>query len=98
MASYGASKAALIHLSRTMALELASKGIRVNALCPGNIETDIQIPLASFAEPMIQRTPMRRFGRLDDLDGPFLLLASDAGRYMTGSVLTVDGGQTLSWM
>ena len=98
MASYGASKAALIHLSRTMALELAGKGIRVNALCPGNIETDIQIPLASFAEPMIQRTPMRRFGKLEDLDGPFLLLASDAGRYMTGSVLTVDGGQTLSWM
>jgi len=100
MASYGASKAGLIHLSRVMALELAGKNIRVNVLCPGNIETDMQTALTDkgFHDAMLSRTPMRRFGKPDDLDGVFLLLAADAGRYMTGSVVTVDGGQTLSWM
>lgn len=100
MASYAASKAGLIHLSQVMALELAGKNIRVNVLCPGNIETDMQAVLGQkgFHEAMLKRTPMRRFGQLDELDGAFLLLASDAGRYMTGAVITVDGGQTLSWM
>jgi len=100
LAAYGASKAALIHLTKTMALELASKGIRANVLAPGNIDTDMQAALDArgFREPMIKRTPLRRFGQLDDLDGPLLLLASDAGRYMTGACVTVDGGQTLSWM
>lgn len=100
MASYAASKAGLIHLSRVMALELAGKNVRVNVLCPGNIETDMQDTLTEkgFHDAMLKRTPMRRFGRPDDLDGAFLLLASDAGRYMTGAVITVDGGQTLSWM
>ena len=100
MASYAASKAGLIHLSSVMALELAGKNIRVNVLCPGNIETDMQTTLTEkgFKEAMLSRTPMRRYGEPRDLDGAFLLLASDAGRYMTGSVITVDGGQTLSWM
>lgn len=100
MASYGASKAALIHLTRIMALELASKSIRVNALCPGNIESDMNEELAAkgYAERLLKRTPMHRFGKPEDLDGPVLLLVSDAGRYMTGSTVTVDGGQTLSWM
>lgn len=100
MASYGASKAGIIHLSRVMALELAGKNIRVNVVCPGNIETDMQTALTDkgFREPMLRRTPLRRFGKPDDLDGVMFLLASEAGRYMTGSVVTVDGGQTLSWM
>lgn len=98
MVSYGASNAGLIHATKIMALELAGKGIRVNAICPGNIETDMQSALAEFKEPMIRRTPMHRFGKPEDLDGVLLLLASDAGRYMTGSVITVDGGVTLSWM
>lgn len=98
MASYGASNAGLIHATKIMALELASKGIRVNAICPGNIETDMQSALAEYKEPMIRRTPMHRFGKPEDLDGSLLLLASEAGRYMTGSVITVDGGVTLSWM
>ena len=100
MASYGASKAALMHLSSIMALELAGKNIRVNVICPGNFETDMQVALTDkgFKEPMLRRTPMRRYGQLDELDGPFLLLASDAGRYMTGSVIVVDGGQVLGWM
>ncbi len=100
LSSYCASKAGLIHLTKVMALELAHRGIRVNALCPGNIETDMQdaFEQAGFHELMLKRTPMRRFGKAEDLDGPTLLLASDAGRYMTGAVVAVDGGQLLSWM
>jgi len=100
MSSYAASKAGLIHSSSVMALELAGKNVRVNVVCPGNIETDMQRELGDkgFLDAMLKRTPLRRFGRSEDLDGPVLLLASDAGRYMTGSVVTVDGGQTLSWM
>ena len=100
MASYGASKSALIHMTRIMALELAGKGVRANALCPGNIESDMHEELVAkgYADRIMKRTPMHRFGKAADLDGPVLLLASDAGRYMTGSTVVVDGGQTLSWM
>lgn len=98
LSSYCASKAALIHLTRVMALELASKGIRVNAICPGNIDTEMQESLKDFERELIKRTPMRRFGRPDDLDGVSLLLATDAGRYITGASIPVDGGQTLTWM
>lgn len=98
LSSYCASKAALIHLNSVMALELAHKGIRVNAICPGNIETDMQDTLKEFEQSMIKRTPMRRFGKPEDLDGIALLLASDAGRFMTGTAIAVDGGQTLTWM
>jgi NAD(P)-dependent dehydrogenase (short-subunit alcohol dehydrogenase family) len=98
LSSYCASKAALIHLTHVMALELAGKGIRVNAICPGNIETDMQDALQGFEEALIKRTPMRRFGKPEDLDGVSLLLASDAGRYITGAAIPVDGGQVLSWM
>ncbi len=100
LSSYCASKAGLVHLTKVMALELANRGIRVNVLCPGNIETDMQETFAEagFRDQLLKRTPQRRFGKLDDLDGPTLLLASDAGRYMTGAVVTVDGGQLLSWM
>lgn len=100
MSSYGASKAALIQLTQVMALELAASGIRVNALCPGNFETDMhgQFQRRGLEENLRKRIPQRRFGRVEDLDGPALLLASDAGRYMTGSIVVVDGGQTLSWM
>lgn len=100
LSSYSASKAALIRLTEVMALELASKGVRVNALCPGNFETDMHQSFAEkgLNEPLLKRIPQRRFGKLDDLDGPVLLLVSDAGRYMTGAVLSVDGGQALSWM
>jgi NAD(P)-dependent dehydrogenase (short-subunit alcohol dehydrogenase family) len=98
LSSYCASKAALIHLGNVMALELASKGIRVNTICPGNIETDMQASLKDFEKVLIKRTPLRRFGKPEDLDGLALLLASDAGRYMTGTAIAVDGGQTLTWM
>jgi NAD(P)-dependent dehydrogenase (short-subunit alcohol dehydrogenase family) len=98
LSSYGASKAALIQMTEVMALELAAKGIRVNAICPGNIETDMQESLKAFEQALIRRTPMKRFGRPEDLDGVSLLLASEAGRYMTGVSIPVDGGQVLAWM
>ncbi|MBL8491104.1 MAG: glucose 1-dehydrogenase [Rhodocyclaceae bacterium] len=100
LSSYAASKAALIQLTRVMALELAGKGVRVNAVCPGNIETDMHQTFrdGGLEDTLLKRIPQRRFGQPDDLDGAVLLLASDAGRYMTGAAIPVDGGQTLSWM
>lgn len=100
MSSYGATKAALINLTQVMALELASKKIRVNALCPGNFETEMHAAFEhqGIAEAILKRIPQRRFGVPPDLDGAALLLVSDAGSYITGAVITVDGGQTLSWM
>lgn len=100
ISSYGTSKAGLIHLTNMMALELSGKGVRVNTLCPGNFETDMQkvFEEQGFTETLLRRTPQRRFGAPEDLDGALLLLASDAGRYMTGAIVTVDGGQSVSWM
>lgn len=97
-ASYAASKAAVAHLTRVQALECARYGIRVNALAPGYISTDINAGfLASAAgEKLIRRIPMQRSGTPQDLDGALLLLASDAGAFMTGVVLPVDGGHLIS--
>lgn len=100
LSSYATSKAALIHLTEIIALELAHKGIRANTICPGNIETDMHQTFvgAGLDESLVKRIPQRRFGKPDDLDGALLLLASDAGRYITGATIPVDGGQALSWM
>lgn len=94
VASYASSKAAAIQLTKVSALELARYNIRVNALAPGYIKTDLN---AEFFETdagraMIKRIPQRRLGDLEGLDGPLLLLASDASSYMTGAVVEVDGG------
>lgn len=98
VAGYAASKAGLVHLTRALAVEWARHGIRVNAIAPGYIETDINREfLASTAGQSIARkVPMRRFGRPEDLEGPLLLLCSPASAYMTGTVITVDGGQTVA--
>ena len=99
LSSYSASKAAIIRLSEVMALELASKGIRVNCICPGNLETDMHGAFSkALQDSILQRIPQRKFGKPDDLDGAVLLMTSAAGRYITGATLTVDGGQALSWM
>ena len=96
VAPYCASKGALVNLTRALAVDLARHDIRVNALAPGYIETDINRDfLASEAGKSIaKRIPQRRFGKPEDLDGALLLLASDASRYITGSILVVDGGQS----
>lgn len=98
VAPYCASKAGLIHLTRAMALEWARLGVRCNALLPGYIATDLNREfLASEAgERLRLRIPTRRFGSLEDLDGPLLLLCSDAGLHITGTALAVDGGHLVS--
>jgi NAD(P)-dependent dehydrogenase (short-subunit alcohol dehydrogenase family) len=95
--AYAASKAGLVHLTRAMALELARHKIRVNALCPGYFATDMTKAFLESpdAEKLIKRVPQRRVGEAGDLAGPLLLLASDAGAYMTGSIIVIDGGLSL---
>ena len=96
--AYVASKAGLVHLTGAMALELARYGIRVNALCPGYTETDINRDFfaTETGQAMIRRIPQRRLGRLSDLDGALLLLCSDASAFMTGAAIPVDGGHLVS--
>ena len=93
---YCASKGGIINLTRAMAIELAPYGIRVNAIAPGYIETDMnrEFFATQAGQRLIKRIPQRRLGQAEDLDGVLLLLASDASRYMTGSVITIDGGQS----
>jgi NAD(P)-dependent dehydrogenase (short-subunit alcohol dehydrogenase family) len=98
ISAYTASKSGLIQLTKAMALELARYGIRVNALAPGYIETDLNRAFfqSEAGQSLIKRIPQRRIGKLEHLDGPLMLLASDASEFMTGSVLVVDGGHLVS--
>jgi NAD(P)-dependent dehydrogenase (short-subunit alcohol dehydrogenase family) len=93
-ANYPATKAALLHLTRAMAVEWARHGVRVNALAPGYFQTELSTAYleSDQGQAMLKRMPMRRLGDPAELGGALLLLASDASRYMTGSVVTVDGG------
>ncbi len=95
---YIASKAALEHLSRALALEWARYNIRVNCIAPGYIETDMNTEFfqSSAGQDIIKRIPQRRLGQVRDLDGALLLLASDASSYMTGTSIVVDGGHLQS--
>jgi NAD(P)-dependent dehydrogenase (short-subunit alcohol dehydrogenase family) len=94
LAAYAASKAGLRHLTEAMSLELARHGVRVNAIAPGYIATDMNQEFfdSDAGKAMIKRIPQRRLGQPSDLDGALLLLASNASAYMTGATLIVDGG------
>ena len=95
---YATTKAAVVQMTAAHALEWARYGIRVNALAPGYISTEINDDFFETepGQALIKRIPMRRLGQLSDLDAPFLLLATDASAWMTGSCLTVDGGHVVS--
>ena len=95
---YAVSKAGVNQATRVMALEGAKYNVRVNALAPGYIYTNVSKALldSDIAPEFVKRIPQRRLGEFTDLDGPLLLLASDASRYMTGSIVVVDGGHTVS--
>jgi 2-deoxy-D-gluconate 3-dehydrogenase len=96
--AYSAAKAALVQVTKALALEWSRHRIRVNAIAPGYIETEIN--RAFFAteagQAVVKRVPQRRIGKPSDLDGALLLLASDAGSYMTGSIVVVDGGHVVN--
>lgn len=95
--NYGTSKAALIHLTRQMAMDLLPHRIQVNALAPGYFPTDMTNWFfeTDMGHAEVAALPAQRLGQLEELDGPLLLLASSASSYMNGSVITVDYGQSV---
>jgi len=95
--AYATAKAGVVQVTKALAVELAFKGIRVNAIAPGWFVTEINDSyLMSEAGAAIKREiPMGRFGNAGDLDGALLLLASDAGSYITGATIVADGGQVV---
>lgn len=91
---YSASKAGVIQLTKHMALELSSKNIRVNAICPGYFKTEMNEAYfeSEAGKAYIATFPAQRLGQMQEMDGPLLLLASDAGSFINGAILPVDGG------
>ncbi len=97
LSPYGAAKAGVISLTKSLAVEWAGQGVRVNALCPGWTATDLNRNLwenNADGGATIASVPMKRWARPDEMAGPAVFLASDASSYMTGQVLVIDGGQT----
>ncbi len=94
---YASSKGAVVQMTRALSLEMAPFGINVNAICPGPFLTEMNLPIADTEDGkkfIVGATALERWGELKEIQGAALLLASDAGRYMVGSMLTVDGGWT----
>jgi 2-deoxy-D-gluconate 3-dehydrogenase len=97
LAAYGAAKAAVVGLTKTLAVEWGRSGVRVNALCPGWTATDLNRVMWDTPDggaATIVNVPMARWGRPEEMAGPAVFLASDASSFMTGQVLIIDGGQT----
>jgi NAD(P)-dependent dehydrogenase (short-subunit alcohol dehydrogenase family) len=95
---YGTTKAAVIAMTKTLAYELGSSNIRVNALAPGLIETKLSAAIVqndAIVAEVVRKTPLGRYGQPDEIAGGALFLASDASSFMTGQVLTIDGGMTI---
>ncbi len=95
--AYAAAKAGLVHLTHTLAMELGRYGITVNAIAPGYFETDLNRAFlqSEVGRALVRRIPLGRSGEPPDLDGALLLLCSDAGAYISGAVLPVDGGHAV---
>jgi NAD(P)-dependent dehydrogenase (short-subunit alcohol dehydrogenase family) len=96
---YAASKAGLLSLAKSFAQELAPHGVRVNAICPGLIDTDLSRTTGSarYQKEAIERTPLHRPGRVDEVAAGAAFLCSDASSFVTGSVLVIDGGRLEHW-
>ena len=96
VSAYAASKAGVVQLTRSLAYEWGPNGVRVNALCPGVFDSETTVNLTDRAgryfKYLLERVPMARFGRLEELDAAVVFLASSGASYLTGAVLTVDGG------
>jgi 3-oxoacyl-[acyl-carrier protein] reductase len=96
VAAYSVAKAAVVQLTKALALELAFRGVRVNAIAPGFIATEINTDYLKSNPDMSRHIPVGRIGETRDLDGALLLLVSDAGRFMAGATIVVDGGQVVT--
>jgi NAD(P)-dependent dehydrogenase (short-subunit alcohol dehydrogenase family) len=94
---YTASKGAVVQMTRTLALETAADGITANAICPGPFLTEMNLPIADTEDGrrfVVGATALKRWGRLEEIQGAAIFLASDAASYVTGAMLAVDGGWT----
>lgn len=99
LSPYAAAKAGLISLTKSLAVEWGTEGVRVNALCPGWTATDLNRDMwedPDTGPATVASVPMRRWGRAEEMAGPAVFLASQASSYMTGQLLVIDGGQTIS--
>jgi 3-oxoacyl-[acyl-carrier protein] reductase len=95
--AYAAAKAGVVQVTKALAVELAFKGVRVNAIAPGWFVTEMneEYLMGEVGTAIKREIPMGRFGKPGDLDGALLLLTSDAGSYITGATIVVDGGQVI---